>query len=84
MGGFTSWIRATVVVGGALTVAACSTYPDEPRYSTRPMPTGQGAAYPAQQPGAYPNSNPYPRPSPLLLIRPFSRTHTRTRVRCEA
>jgi len=59
MGGFTGWIRAAVVVGGALTVTACSTYPSEPRYSTRPMPTGQGAAYPAQQPGAYPNSNPY-------------------------
>ena len=60
MGGFTGWIRAAVVVGGALTVTACSTYPDEPRYSTRPMPTGQGA-YPAQpqQPGAYPNNNPY-------------------------
>ena len=43
MGGFTSWIRAAVVVGGALTVTACSTYPDEPRYSTRPMPTGQRA-----------------------------------------
>ena len=61
MGGFTSWIRATVVVGGALTVAACSTYPDEPRYSTRPMPVGGQGAYPAQpqQPGGYPNNNPY-------------------------
>ncbi len=60
MGGFTGWIRAAVVVGGALTITACSTYPNEPRYSTRPMPTGQGA-YPAQpqQPGAYPNNNPY-------------------------
>ena len=60
MGGFTGWIRAAVVVGGALTVTACSTYPSEPRYSTRPMPMGQGA-YPAQpqQPGAYPNNNPY-------------------------
>lgn len=61
MGGFTSWIRATVVVGGALTVAACSTYPDEPRYSTRPTPVGGQGAYPAQpqQPGGYPNNNPY-------------------------
>lgn len=59
MGGFTGWIRAAVVVGGALTVTACSTYPDEPRYSTRPMSPGQGA-YPAQpQSGAYPNNNPY-------------------------
>lgn len=61
MGGFTSWIRATVVVGGALTVAACSTYPDEPRYSTRPMPVGGQGTYPAQpqQPGGYPSNNPY-------------------------
>jgi LysM repeat protein len=44
----TSWIKASVVVGGALTVAACSTYPREPRYPVRPtdvvsqhgMPTG--------------------------------------------
>lgn len=61
MGGFTGWIRAAVVVGGALTVTACSTYPNEPRYSTRPMPVGGQGAYPAQpqQPGAYPNNNPY-------------------------
>jgi len=61
MGGFTGWIRAAVVVGGALTVTACSTYPSEPRYSTRPMPVGGQGGYPAQpqQPGAYPNNNPY-------------------------
>jgi murein DD-endopeptidase MepM/ murein hydrolase activator NlpD len=61
MGGFTSWIKATVVVGGALTVAACSTYPDEPRYSTRPTPVGGQSAYPAQpqKPGGYPSNNPY-------------------------
>lgn len=63
MGGYTAWIRAAAVVGGALAVTACSTYPSEPRYSTRPMPMGQG--YPqqpgpqaGQQPGGYPN-NPY-------------------------
>lgn len=62
MSGFTGWIRAAVVVGGALAVTACSTYPSEPRYSTRPTTPG---AYPqqpgqpqGQQPGAYP-SNPY-------------------------
>lgn len=61
MGGFTGWIRATVVVGGALTVTACSTYPNEPRYSTRPMPVGGQGGYLAQpqQPGAYRNNNPY-------------------------
>lgn len=75
MGGFTGWIRAAVVVGGALAVTACSTYPSEPRYSTRPMPTGQGA-YPAQpQPGAYPNNNPYyaqpPQPQTPPPARPY-------------
>ena len=62
MSGFTGWIRAAVVVGGALAVTACSTYPSEPRYSTRPTTPG---AYPqqqgqpqGQQPGAYP-INPY-------------------------
>jgi murein DD-endopeptidase MepM/ murein hydrolase activator NlpD len=61
MGGFTGWIRAAVVVGGALTVTACSTYPNEPRYSTRPMPAGGQGGYPVQpqQPGSYPNNNPY-------------------------
>ena len=76
MGGFTGWIRAAVVVGGALTVTACSTYPDEPRYSTRPMPTGQGA-YPAQQqPGAYPNNSPYyAQPSQPQTPPPASRPY---------
>lgn len=32
----TRWIKASVVMGGALTVAACSTYPREPRYPVRP------------------------------------------------
>ena len=75
MGGFTGWIRAAVVVGGALTVTACSTYPSEPRYSTRPMPTGQGA-YPAQpQPGAYPNNNPYYAPQPQPQTPPPARPY---------
>nr|WP_313521790.1 peptidoglycan DD-metalloendopeptidase family protein [Brevundimonas diminuta] len=62
MSGFTGWIRAAAVVGGALAVTACSTYPNEPRYSTRPMGAGGYPQQPGQtqgqQPGAYPN-NPY-------------------------
>ncbi|MBU1525272.1 MAG: LysM peptidoglycan-binding domain-containing protein, partial [Alphaproteobacteria bacterium] len=42
----------------ALGMAACSTYPSEPRYSTRPVPiavqpASTGYAEPAVQPGAY-------------------------------
>lgn len=65
MGGFTGWIRAAVVVGGALTVTACSTYPDEPRYSTRP--TGITAGQPAYPQGPAQAQNPYyaqPAPQP--------------------
>ncbi|WP_436357851.1 peptidoglycan DD-metalloendopeptidase family protein [Brevundimonas sp. CEF1] len=74
MGGFTGWIRAAVVVGGALTVTACSTYPNEPRYSTRPMPTGQGAypAQPQQQPGANPY---YTQPAQPQTPPPASRPY---------
>ena len=74
MGGFTGWIRAAVVVGGALTVTACSTYPNEPRYSTRPMPTGQGAypAQPQQQPGANPY---YTQPAQPQTPPPTSRPY---------
>ncbi len=55
MNDFKSWAKALIVVGAALAAAACSTYPDAPRYSTRPMPTGgipQGAdpRYPVQPP----------------------------------
>ncbi|WP_292037424.1 MULTISPECIES: M23 family metallopeptidase [unclassified Brevundimonas] len=73
MGGFTGWIRAAVVVGGALTVTACSTYPSEPRYSTRPtgIPSTQ-PAYP-QGPTQTPQ-NPYygqPAPQPQTPARPY-------------
>lgn len=64
MGGYSAWIRAAAVVGGALAVTACSTYPSEPRYSTRPIPAGQG--YPQQsapQPGSRPNSPYYQGPA---------------------
>lgn len=73
MSGFTGWIRAATVVGGALALTACSTYPSEPRYSTRPTTPGaypqagqgQAQSFPSQgapsqgaTSGAYSN-NPY-------------------------
>jgi len=61
-----------MIAGATLSVAACMSYPSEPRYSTHPMPVGQGA-YPAQ-PGqaTYPNGpqgqpyqpQPYESPPP--------------------
>ena len=57
MSGFTGWAKALVVVGAALAASACSTYPEAPRYSTRPMAVGgmpQGAdpRYPVEPPPA--------------------------------
>lgn len=50
MGGLNSWIRAAAIVAGLSALAACSTYPNEPRYSTRPtapaQPYGPQSAYP--------------------------------------
>lgn len=69
MSGFTGWIRAAAVVGGALAVTACSTYPSEPRYSTRPTGTGGYPQPQGQQPGAYPN-NPYYQGQPAQPQQP--------------
>ncbi|MGX1802602.1 LysM peptidoglycan-binding domain-containing protein, partial [Brevundimonas naejangsanensis] len=69
MSGFTGWIRAAAVVGGALAVTACSTYPSEPRYSTRPTTPGGYPQQPGQQPGAYPN-NPYYQGQPAQPQQP--------------
>lgn len=74
MSGFTGWIRAAVVVGGALAVTACSTYPSEPRYSTRPTTPGAYPQQPGQQAGANPN-NPYyqgqpAQPQPQQPVQP--------------
>lgn len=63
MSGMTSWMKALIVTGAALTVTACASYPTEPRYSTRADPAavpnspyaGQGAT---NQPNQY--SNPAP------------------------
>lgn len=54
-----NWIRAGLLAGSAISLAACSTYPTEPRYSTRPMPTGQAPAPYGQSPYG---QNPYAPP----------------------
>lgn len=49
------WIKAMTIAALALSAAACSTYPDGPRYPIRPV-----------QPGAYPapQGQPYGQPAP--------------------
>ncbi len=61
MSSMAGWIRATVVVGGALTVTACSTYPREPRYPVRPTDILSSPSAPAPAPAGAtaPVSNPY-------------------------
>jgi len=59
MGGITGWTRAMILGGLAMSAAACSSYPSEPRYSTRPTPTGAQAA-PTGSPYG-PPGNPYPQ-----------------------
>ncbi|MCA3717056.1 MAG: peptidoglycan DD-metalloendopeptidase family protein [Brevundimonas sp.] len=49
------WIRAGVIALAGLAATACASYPDAPRYSTRPMP-GVGA-------GAPPVAPPYGAPT---------------------
>lgn len=58
--------RILMAAGAAATVAACSTYPSEPRYSTRPLPGGQTAqpAWPQPGPAAQPQPQPQPQPDP--------------------
>lgn len=72
MGNSRNWLKAGLLAGSALTLAACSTYPSEPRYSTRPVdtgqaytPYGQGTTPGTQQPAGAPApvSNPYYQPS---------------------
>lgn len=54
-------IKAGLLAGSALTLAACSTYPTEPRYSTRPVDTGTAPVPYAQSPYATrPAQNTYP------------------------
>ena len=45
------WIRAGVIALAGLAATACASYPDAPRYSTRPM-TGVGTGAPPVAPTA--------------------------------
>ncbi|WP_421729315.1 peptidoglycan DD-metalloendopeptidase family protein [Brevundimonas sp.] len=65
------WIKGVVIAGAALTAAACSTYPDAPRYSTRPTTPGvpqiqgQGTNVPAYPTNPMPAPRPYEAPPPI-------------------
>ena len=68
------WIRGVLIAGAALTAAACSSYPTEPRYSTRadgvsPGPYSSQPAYPTQP--TYPSEPPAPVESPPPLTAPI-------------
>lgn len=68
------WIRAGVVALAGMAVTACSTYPSEPMYSTRPMP-GYGTGVAPAQPG-YPAPPAYTPPvyeSPPPMTAPTER-----------
>ncbi|AQR62259.1 peptidase M23 [Brevundimonas sp. LM2] len=65
-----NWLTAVLLVGGALATTACSTYPEGPRYSTRPM-TGYGAGAAAAQP-AYPAPTPPPYEAPPPSTAPYA------------
>ncbi len=64
------WIRAGAIALLGMTATACVSYPEAPRYSTRPMPGyGSGAApvqpgYPAPAYGNQPAPPPYESPPP--------------------
>jgi len=55
MGGFKGWAKVLIIVGAATTAAACSSYPDQPRYATRAGAVPQGT----QQQQSYPPATPY-------------------------
>ncbi|WP_297801353.1 M23 family metallopeptidase [uncultured Brevundimonas sp.] len=70
-----NWMKAGLLAGSAITLAACSTYPTEPRYPTHPVPVSelpspyaQGStapnpyAPPAQPAAPTAPANPYYRP----------------------
>ena len=63
MNSTSGWIKASVLLGSALTVAACSTYPREPRYPVRPTDiisgSGTVTAPPVGAPPAGSVQNPY-------------------------
>jgi len=76
MSGFMSWAKVAVIAGAALTAAACSSYPDAPRYSTRAggpavviQPTYPAAGpYGAAQPTPAPYEAPPPSRAPIESI----------------
>ena len=67
---FANWIRAAAIALAGAAAAACSSYPSEPMYSTRPMP-GYGSGVTPAQPGGYPPAPPaytppaYESPPPM-------------------
>lgn len=65
MTGFKTWTRVLIIAGAVLTTAACASYPDAPRYSTRPTVPGQGAYPQGNAPeAARPVPPPYEAPPP--------------------
>ena len=71
MGGFKGWAKVLIIMGAAMTAAACSSYPTEPRYATRAGAVPQGTqpqqTYPAATPYAgteYPAPGAYEAPPP--------------------
>ncbi len=67
--GMGGWTRLFLIAGAALTAAACSSYPDAPRYSTRADGTVGPAAYPPQP--VYPATPPAPVEAPPPLTAPI-------------
>jgi len=63
MGSVQNWLKAGLMAGGALAAAACSTYPEGPRYPTHPVPTGQ-----LPQPSPY--GQPYGQRPPVQQPQP--------------
>ncbi|WP_225896779.1 peptidoglycan DD-metalloendopeptidase family protein [Brevundimonas goettingensis] len=59
MSGMSGWAKGLIVAGAALSVAACASYPTEPRYSTRADTPHAVANVPAS-PNPYPNAPVYP------------------------
>lgn len=57
--GLTNWIRAGVIALAGMAATACVSYPEAPRYSTRPMPGYGGTAPvpPGYAPPAYGNTS---------------------------
>ncbi len=77
MSGFRNGVIRAIVLGAAMSLAACVSYPDAPRYATRAGPAPVGGAAPAFPQGASPdypvqppayNEVPPPTPAPYEAI----------------